>query len=337
MTDSWYTADNATLGIPKKGTVFRRSDTKYTSSDMLETDVYVEGRLFEPIGISTPTGQSGSYLPKYRTTQFSAGRWQEILLLQTARQLFPAMGICSTTEATPNVHATTQRTTQPPLNMGRHWERRKDDASEYEVIDMLGMSNNSYHAECSEAFPVAVQNLDWNVNNTLNTDATTDDITLTEHTDEPFKWNMFTFPTFTYNSETIEVDIIGWAFDIQNTVRVTGLDSGERFEKAKYIPPSMITTTLEVISFGRNNFELIRKKLESYDSDLDLTVKCARSATTDYIQWTHDKLYCQPYTLSAMKRAGSVERYFLVMSQLNTGSLAIEAKDAYNDDYYENP
>lgn len=335
-TTNWYTADNATLGIPKKGTVFRRADTKYTSSDMLETDVYVEGRLFEPIPIATPTGQSGSYLPKYRTTQFSAGRWQEILLFQTARQLFPAMGICSTTEATPNIHAITQRTTQTPLNMGRHWERRKDDSGEYEVIDMLGLSLNTYHVECSEAFPVAVQTLDWNVNNTLNTDATTDDITLTEHADEPFKWNMFTFPTWSYNSEDpLETNIIGWAFDVQNTIRITGLDSDGLFEQAKYIPLTSITTTLELRPYGRNPFELIRKKLESYDTDLDLTVKCARNATTDYIQWTHDKLYCQPYTLSAMKRSGSVERYFLVMAQLNTGSLAIEAKDVYNKAYYE--
>lgn len=337
MTQDWYTSDKAKLGTAKKGSSFRRSDAKYTSSDILETDVYVEGRLFEPIPLATPTGQSGTYLSKYRTTQYAAGRWQEILLLQTARNLYPAMGISSTTEATPNVHAITLRTTQAPVNMGRHWERENDTPAEDEEIDMIGLSLNSYHAECSEAFPVAVQTLDWNVNFTLNTDAATDDISVSEHTDEPFKWSMFTFPTFTYNSETIEADIVGWAFDVQNTIRVTGLDSTGYFEKAKYIPLTMLTTTLEVIPYGRNAFELIRKKLESYDTDLDLVVKTARNATTDYIQWTHDKLYCQPYTLSAMKRAGSVERYFLVMSQLNTGSLAIEAKDAYNDNYYENP
>lgn len=336
-TTNWYTADNATLGKAKKGTVFRRADAKYQTADMLATDVYVEGRLFEPIKQATPTGQSGSYLPFYRSTQFAAGRWQEILLLQTARYLYPAMGKCTTTEATPNIHAITIRTTQTPLNMGRHWERRKDDSGEYEVIDMLGMSLNSYHAECSEAFPVGVQTLDWNVNQTLNTDAATDDITLTEATDEPFKWSMFTFPTFTYNSETIEADLVGWSFDVQNTVRITGLDSGGRFEKAKYIPLQMITTSIEIIPYGRNAWELIRTPLESYATDLDLVVKCARNATTDYIQWTHDKMYCRPYTLSSLKRAGSVERYFLVLSQLNTGSLAIEAKDPYNNDHYENP
>lgn len=333
----WYTADQASLGIPKKGSSFRRSDLKYQAADMLESDVYVEGRLFEPTGIATPTGQSGSYLPFYRTTQYVAGRWQEILLLQTARQLYPAMGKCTTTGGDPYLHEIRIRTTQPPVNMGRHWERRNPSGTppaEYETIDMVGLSMNSFHAECSQDFPVAVQTLDWNVNNTINTGATTDDLTLTEHSDEPFKWHMFTFPTFTYNSETIEAEIVGWAFDIQNTVRVTGLDSGKRFEKAKYIPLTLISTTLQIQPYGRNAFELIRDILEDYATDLDLTVKITRSAN-DYLWFTHDKLYAPPLTLSAFKRSGSVETYFLTMNQLNNGSLEVDGKDNKPIAYYE--
>ena len=457
MTNDWYTSDGAHLLVAKKGASFRRADAKYEAADVLPSDTYIEGRLFEPVTIDTPTGQSNSYLPKYRTTQFSAGRWQEILLLQTGRNLYPAMGKCTTTfsgaeittvvclalascvaESTfhfwvadgagaedeyyiwldvsgtdsdpgetgtaikadisgattaitvaevidnliaakddvgcensgtatltitnaqngavtdcssseggdtgfaitvttqgASTHAITLRTTQTPVYMGRHWERQNDTAAEDEEIDMIGLSLNSYHAECSESFPVAVQTLDWNVNLTLNTDAATDDIAAAELTDDPFTWSMFTFPTFTYNAETVEADIVGWAFDVQNTVRITGLDSGGYFEKAKYIPLTMVTTSLEIIPYGRNAFELIRDRTP-YATDLDLVVKCARDAN-DYIQWTHDKLYCQPFTLSAQKRPGSVERYFLVMSQMSTGSIAISAKDDYNNDYYENP
>ena len=333
MTQDWYTSDNSKLATAKKGASFRRSDAKYEQADILESDVYVEGRLFEPNAFATPTGQSGNFIPKYRTTQFSPGRWQEILLFQTARNLFPAMGKCTTTEATPNIHDILVRTGQAPVNMGRHWERENPTDAESERIDIMGISMNSYHAECSESFPLAVQTLDWNVNFTKST--STDDLTITEHTDEPFKWNMFSFPTFTYNSETIEADIIGWAFDVVNTIRITGLDSNGFFEKAKYIPLTTISTTLEIIPYGHNAFELIRTPLESYLTDLDLTVKCARNATTDFITWTHDKTYGISFTLSALKRTGSIERYFLVMSQLNTGSRAIQAKDQYNDDYYE--
>lgn len=458
MTDDWYTADKSHLLVAKKGASFRRADAKYETADCLPSDKYVEGRLFEPIAIATPTGQSNSYLPYYRTTQYAAGRWQEILLLQTARNLYPAMGKCVTTydvaEITTvlcttmalsvenstfhfwvasgagaqteyyiwidkgtgvdptesgtaikadisgattaidvaeviddlitakadvgaensgtatvtitnaqkgavtdccssegldtgytitvtiqgvSIHTMGIRTAQAPVNMGRHWERENDTPAEDEEIDIIGMSLNTFHAECSEAFPVAVQTLDWNVNFTLNTDAATDDIPALDLGIEPYKWSMFTFPTFTYGGVTIEADIIGWAFDVQNTVRITGLDSGGYYEKAKYVPLTMINTSLEILPYGRNAFELLRTPLESYATDLDLTVKCARDATTDYIEWTHDKCYCKPYTLSALKRPGSVERYFLVMAQLNTGSVVPVAKDYYNNDYYENP
>ncbi len=343
MTDDWYTSDIATLGKAKKGTVFRRSDTKYTSSDILASDVYVEGRLFEPNEVVTPTGQSGSYLPFYRPTGYSAGRWQEILLMQTGRELYPAYGQSSDQNNVPvgfNTHTLALRIAQTPLNMGRHWERRSiagTPPAEYESIDMLGMSLNTYHAECSEAFSVAVQTLDWNVNQTLNTGATTDDITMVDLTIEPFKWEHFTFPTFTYNSETIEADIVGWAHDVRNTVRITGLDSGKRFEKAKYIPLTLITTTLEIIPFGRNAFEIIRTPLNTYLTDLDLTVNMVKTANEDQIIITQDKCYCRPYTLSALKRPGSVERYFMILSQLNTGSSVPVIIDGNDDDHYTNP
>lgn len=339
MTDDWYTADKAHLLVAKKGTVFRRADAKYTSADVFASDDYIEGRLFEPIPVATATGQSNTYLPKFRTTQYRVGRWQEILKLQTARNIYPAIGISVDVDASPNTHTMAIRTAQAPVNMGRHWERENVTTAEDEEIDMIGLSLNTLHIECSEAFPVAVQQADWNVNFTLNTDAATDDIASAELTDEPFKWNMFTFPINTYNSETLECDIVGWAFDIQNTVRITGLDSTGYYTKAKYIPLTMVTTTLEIIPYGRNVFELLRTPLESYVADpnnLNLTVKCARDAN-DFIQWTHDDCYCQPYTMSALKRPGSVERYFLVYAQLNTGSIVPLAHDNYSDDYYSNP
>ena len=70
---------------------------------------------------------------------------------------------------------------------------------------------------------------------------------------------------------------------------------------------------------------------------MDLTVKFARNATTDYVQWTHDKCYGRPFTLEANKETGSTERYFLVLAQLDAGTLAIQAKDSYNSVYYTNP
>jgi hypothetical protein len=170
----------------------------------------------------------------------------------------------------------------------------------------------------------------------------TDDLTAASLSDRPFKWSDFTFPTFTYNSETIEAHIVGWAFDTFNTIRYTGLDSNGYYSIGKYLPPTTIATTLEIIPYGKNAFELIRTPLTTVGSrtgqtsvtDVDLVVKCARSAN-DYVEWTHDKVYCQPFILKATKQRASHERYLLVLSQRGAGSCVPVAKDNYDKSYYE--
>ena len=337
MTNDWYTADKVHIQKALKMATFRNGDAKLEAADVQSMDEFVMGRLYEPIPTVSPLATGASYLPKFKTTSFIPGTWDEILYFQTAINLYPAMGVCSTTEATPNVHAITLRTGQTPTNQGRHFERENVTDAESERIDILGMMLNSLHLECSEAAPVGVQHNKWGCAFTKN--SSTDDIARAANTDEPFKWSDFSFPTFTYNSETIEANIIGWAFDVVNTLHFTGLDTNGYYSIGKIIPLTYITTTLEIKPYGKNAFELIRTKFESYATDLDLVVKCGRprASTTDYIQWTHDKLYCQPFIIAAEKAPGRMERYILVMSQLDTGSLAIEAKDAYNNNFYENP
>jgi hypothetical protein len=122
---------------------------------------------------------------------------------------------------------------------------------------------------------------------------------------------------------------------VVNTLHFTGLDSSGYYTIGKYVPLTYLTTTLEIIPYGKNAFELIRTNLGSYAAGgLDLTVKCARTAT-DYVQWVHDKCYCQPFVLKAEKKPGARERYVLVLSQMDTGSLVPTAVDDYDDDYYE--
>jgi hypothetical protein len=335
MTNDFYTADNAHVLKALKMATWRNGDAKLQSANVQAMDEFIAGRLVEPIGLASPLATGASYLPKFKTTQYVPGTWDEYLYFQTAMNLYPAMGVCTTTEATPNVHEIRIRTTQTPTNQGRHLERENTTAAESERIDILGMMLNHHHTECSEASPLAIQHNKWGCAFTKST--STDEITPSIADDEPFKWNHFSFPTFTYNSETIEANIVGWAFDVINTLFFTGLDTTKFYSIGKLIPLTYITTTLEIVPYGHNAFELIRTNLESYATDLDLTVKAARNATTDYVQWTHDKMYCQPFVISAEKTPAKVERYLLVMSQLDTGSLEIQAKDQYNNNFYENP
>ena len=338
MASDWYTPDNAHIMrvMQDDMTAWRNAEAKLIDAECVATNELIGFRLFEPIAIDTPVGTGTSYLPKYRTSSYAPGFYQEICFLQAGFDLFPAMGKCTTSDDTPDTdlytHAITIRTTQTPLNMARHLERENTTDAESERIDVFGMLLRSYHAECSETSQVATQMTEWDVASTLNTG--TDNITAKALTDVPFKWNNFTFPTFTYGGETIEASIIGWSFDIINTTRLTGLDSTGKYSVGRYVPQTHISTTLEIIPYGHNVFELIRDA-SPYATDLDLTVAATRTATNDLITFTHDKMYATPFDIAVSKNAGAVESYYLRMHQLNTGSLAISVVDDYNDEYYE--
>jgi hypothetical protein len=343
MANEWYTADTVHILKAKLMGSWRNGDAKLTSATTQKTDQFLMGRLFEPIPTATAFPTGASFLNKYKTSTFMPGSWEEMLFFQTAMNLYPAMGACSTVDDSPSAnlytHTITLRTGQTPSNQGRHLERENITDAESERIDILGMMCQSSHIECSELNPIATQRNKWGCAYTKA--SSTDDITRSEADDIPFKWSDFTFPTFTYNSETIEAHIVGWGFDVINTIRFTGLDANGYFSVGKFIPTTMITTTLEIIPYGKNAFELLRTPLTTigsrtgYATDLDLTVKCTRHTTNDYVQWAHDKMYCQPFVISSTKARAAHERYLLVLSQMDTGSLTITAVDDYDDDYYE--
>ena len=88
--------------------------------------------------------------------------------------------------------------------------------------------------------------------------------------------------------------------------------------------------------------ELFKLTVDKRASDLILIsnstlFKLARHATNDYLPWTHDKMYCFPFDIIPPHRNNWFEGYLISLHQLGTGSLGIEIKDSYNDNYYENP
>ena len=258
------------------------------------------------------------------------------MYLQTGINLYPAMGQCTTADDTPSAgfytHTMSLRTAQTPLNMGRHLERDNITTAENEVIDLFSMMCQHYHAECSERSQIATQTVDWLTCRTLNSGC--DNITPAALTATPYQWNHFTFPTFTYNSETIEANIIGWALDIYNSCSYTGL-SGGYFSVGRYVPPTHIMVTLQIIPYGRNAFELIRTALSGYATDLALTVKPIITANENEITFTHDKLYCDPYNIMAYKTPAGLESYFMRMHELSTSTPSFAEINDIDDDYYE--
>ena len=331
-----YSADQVHIEWAKEFPLWRNGDLKFTASDVLVADELIALRLFEPVAVASPIGRANSYLGHWRSNQYAIGFLEEVYFMQTGRLLYPFIGKCSTVEATPNVHTVSPRESQTPLNHGRHIEIQNETDAESERIDTSGMLPITYHCECSEAQTKATQIATWATAFTKNTgtDTITEPSAIAE---EPFDWTGITFPTFTYNSETLEADIIGWSFDVNNNVFWRGLDSGGKYSIGKMGNFVDISVTLNVVPTGKNMKELIRTALESYATDLDLTVNLARSATDD-IEFTHDKMYMTPYDIVAPSRTKWIEGYLITLHQLNLGNdLEIIIQDIYNNDFYENP
>ena len=256
--------------------------------------------------------------------------------------VYEAMGICTTVDDTPSAGKYTKtfglRTTQTPTNQGRHFTRLNTNSiggsdAESENIDIVGMLLRGLHIECSESSPVAQQIAQWGCSYVKT--ASTDKITAVNLDLGPYKWEERSFPVFTYNSETIQAHITGWSFDVQNTTMFMAPDSNGLYVNGYYVPHTTITTTLEIVPYGKNAFEIIRTPLGSYLTDLDLTVKFFKNATTHYAQWVHDKVYCYPFTIKVKKQSGYHERYFMRMGQLDTGSIVPTEVNTLDDDYYE--
>ena len=331
-----YSAEKVHIEWIKEFALWRHNDLKFTSSDVLVADELIALRLFEPTAVASPIGRANSYLGHWRSNQYAMGFLEEVYFMQTGRLLYPFMGACSTVEATPNVHTVSPRNSQTPLNHGRHFEIENEDDGESERIDCMGMLPITYHAEISEVQPKATQIASWATAFTKNTG--TDDITEPSAiTEEPFDWTGITFPTFTYGGETLECDILGWSFDVNNNVFWRGLDSGGKYSIGKMGNFVDISVTLNIVPTGKNVKELIRTALESYATDVDLTVNLARSATDD-ITFTHDRMYLTPFDIVVPNRTKWFEGYFITLHQLNLGNdLEIVIQDIYNDDHYENP
>jgi len=339
MTGENYQATGTYIGWAKKMATWRNGDAKLTAANVLASDKLIQvNELTEPIGMAEPRLKADSVVPKYETTRYSIGSLTATYAFQTGRLLYPFLGGCATTDDDPAggyyTHALSTRTSQTPLNMGRHLERENETDAESERIDILGMLPVSYHLECTESRTQAYQSASWRV--AYCKDTSTDDIAQpTEPAMRTFEWTNLTFPVFTYNSETIEASIIGFSFDIVNEVGWRGLDSGGHFSVGKLFNFADIAVSLMIVPTGKNAFELIRTLKESYATDLDLTWKFTRDATYDYVNIVHDKLYAEPFALHPAHRRGWHEGYLIRMHQDGAGSVSGTVIDALDDDNYE--
>jgi hypothetical protein len=83
MTNDWYTPDNAHILKAKKMASWRISDAKLAAADVQKMDEMISFRLYEPGAVAEGGGGSATFLPKFRTTRYDIGIYQEILYFQT--------------------------------------------------------------------------------------------------------------------------------------------------------------------------------------------------------------------------------------------------------------
>jgi len=279
------------------------------------------------------TSQFGSTTSRYFkrvSTRDVPGNFKAVFELNSFRFANMFFGACTTTEGSPDQHVWAIRTTnQPPYYIPIHTERENDTDAESERWDLLGCVGKTWHIACSEEKTLALQDVDIDfAKHVAGNDIA--EPTPVEDSHRSLEWGDFTLPTFTYNSETIEADILGFDWTLTNKVYLGGFVA--HYPTRGLLFNCDIQVKLRIMPDGKNIFELLRTRLVDYLTDIDITWKFTETANR-YIQGVHDKTYCQPFDV----RCINAEVYDVTFHQLDTGSFVPTEHNELDDDWYEDP
>lgn len=341
MANEPYFKNYRYLAFLKQNAAWRFADTKAVVADLKPSEgaTYLTA-LDYPKGMTAGCGTSGTRLQKRRTVKDVPGKFATKSDLNTARLLEWVGFTCATTEANPDIHNFTLDTDGTPNNKGVHVEFENPTDAESRRYDLFGFIGNSLRWEASEQSQLFQQIYDAQFAIAIAADdlaepTALDAAAIAGMTHYPYMWKDFSAPTFTYNSETQEVDILGFAFNVQNNGNYIGnFDSNGYAQKAIYAGSIDITCEMHIRPYGKNIFEVNETDLELYITDFDLTWRVYKSAN-QYIQSAHDKM-----ELDKIKYAtpdDGMEEYKITLKQLSTGSVTIQEKNELDNDYYENP
>lgn len=278
----------------------------------------------------SPFGSTTSRYHKRVGTRSVPGNFQATFELNTFRFANMFFGLCTTVEGSPDTHTWAIRlTNQTPYYIPIHTERENDTAAESERWDLLGTVGKSWHISCSEASSLALQdvNIDY-AKHVTGVDIA--EPTPVEDSHRSLEWSDFSMTTFTYNSETIEADVLGFDWSLINKYYIGNYVSG--YASRALLFNCDIQVKLRLMPYGKNIFELLRTKKSGYLTDVDISWKFTETADR-YIAGVHDKTYCQPFDV----RVINAEEYEVTFHQLDTGSFVPTEHNELDDDWYEDP
>ena len=336
---SYYDRPNQYIGyqIGSDLTAWRNADAKLTTpvkavDDMLDMDIGVPLPVMEeyhPVGLAAGEVrivEKGKKPGELTTTHKG----------QTSKMIYWHMQKCTTTEATPNIHAITMRTSQTPINIGIHVEREK--SSEDLRYDLLGLLPVEHHWKCPDGGVVEQSN---KMQVAFAKTTSTDDIAKpTRIADRTFTWdNLKTGGiTFNYGGNPIEADIVDVNLGIYNTPIFSVWDA-TKHPSVGLLKRITYDLALKVKPTGSTFYDMNKKYISEYAAGgIDMVFKWQRSAT-DYVQYTYADLRMVPVPEKISNEEGWFEEYDIkfMPGGLTTSAFSIESKDIYNNNEYENP
>lgn len=287
---------------------------------------------------------TSTHIPKRLQVGRILGAYASTHFLQTGILQYVVMGACTTTEATPNIHAITKTTGQDPIRYAPHFE--KEVTTNHRRRDLMGHVPISLDVYCSEKVPIATQTITTQFAFTGVGGDLAQPTALTQAAHAPYKWYDYKHASgassFLYNTGAIGVDIveihehIGWSGALFGTYDSNGYPTA-----GKLVPPfdSYVEIGFRFTDTGTDIRAISDLAHGSYAGDLDIIIDFYESATR-YRKNTWDKMYVAPESFKEIyKTEGSWYDGATVKLEFldENSSCVCEEKNALNNDYYENP
>lgn len=285
-----------------------------------------------------------THYPKRLSVGRYLGRFLTRHYLQTGILTYFIMGACTTTEATPNTHAITKQTDEDPVWQAWHFEKEGTNANRRK--DCLGVVPIELNISVSERAPLAIQTYSAEFAYTGSGADLAEPTALTQAAHAPYTWynykNGSGSTAFTYDGGAIDVDIVSVDMNINWKGSLFGTyDENGYPTNGKIVPPftSNVKLGVRIVDDSNTSLQSITDLAHSsYAGDLDFIADFYESASR-YLKFTWDKMYIDPESIQEVFQTegewfDGVE--FTLKFKDENASLAVEEKNALDDDSYEN-
>lgn len=298
----------------------------------------------KPKTVRINPGTAAGHYPRRVTTGVYLGSFQPTFYLQTGIFTYAVMGVCSTTEATPNIHDITKDTNETPIWIAFHLE--KEGTTHQRRKDIMGMVPRSIDISVSEKDTIAFQTLNWEFSHTVAGSNLAQPTDLTQVIHAPYTWFHYKHASaasaFTYNSDPFDVAVVGFNMHIGWNGSYFGeYTTGGYPTQGLYNPPFNGTVTLDLKTKDAATAVIdtvADLDHASYAGDIVFTADFYESATR-YLKYTFTDMFINPdYEEKFQSEGDWYDGIQITLEPRNESTtVVVQEKNALNNDYYLNP